>query len=77
LAQQPSIVPIPGITKLHRLEENIGAADVVLTPGNFGTIAALAMVQATARRCNCSEWAVEPVTRVWPGFRATRKSVCC
>ena len=32
LAQKPWIVPIPGTTKLHRLEENIGAADVELTP---------------------------------------------
>ena len=32
LAQQPWIVPIPGTTKRHRLEENIGAADVELTP---------------------------------------------
>ena len=31
LAQQPWIVPIPGTTKLHRLEENIGAAAVELT----------------------------------------------
>ena len=31
LAQGPWIVPIPGTTKLHRLEENIGAADVELT----------------------------------------------
>lgn len=31
LAQQPWIVPIPGTTKLHRLEENIAAADVTLT----------------------------------------------
>ncbi|HEU4564118.1 MAG TPA: aldo/keto reductase [Gemmatimonadaceae bacterium] len=31
LAQQPWIVPIPGTTKLHRLEENIGAAGVELT----------------------------------------------
>ena len=31
LAQKPWIVPIPGTTKLHRLEENIGAADVHLT----------------------------------------------
>jgi aryl-alcohol dehydrogenase-like predicted oxidoreductase len=33
LAQKPWIVPIPGTTKLHRLEENIGAAAVELTPG--------------------------------------------
>ena len=32
LAQKPWIVPIPGTTKLHRLEENLGAADVELTP---------------------------------------------
>lgn len=31
LAQRPYIVPIPGTTKLHRLEENIGAADVQLS----------------------------------------------
>jgi len=31
LAQKPWIVPIPGTTKLHRLEENLGAAGVVLT----------------------------------------------
>jgi aryl-alcohol dehydrogenase-like predicted oxidoreductase len=32
LAQKPWIVPIPGTTKVHRLEENIGAAAVELTP---------------------------------------------
>ena len=31
LAQKPWIVPIPGTTKLHRVEENIGAAAVELT----------------------------------------------
>jgi aryl-alcohol dehydrogenase-like predicted oxidoreductase len=31
LAQRPYIVPIPGTTKLHRLDENIAAADVKLT----------------------------------------------
>ena len=31
LAQKPWIVPIPGTTKLHRLEENVGAANVTLT----------------------------------------------
>jgi aryl-alcohol dehydrogenase-like predicted oxidoreductase len=35
LAQKPWIVPIPGTTKLHRLEENIGAAAVELTPGDI------------------------------------------
>jgi aryl-alcohol dehydrogenase-like predicted oxidoreductase len=32
LAQKPWMVPIPGTTKLHRLEENLGAANVMLTP---------------------------------------------
>lgn len=32
LAKAPWIVPIPGTTKLHRLEENLGAADVTLSP---------------------------------------------
>jgi len=31
LAQKPWIVPIPGTTKLHRLEENVGAAGIELT----------------------------------------------
>ena len=35
LAQKPWIVPIPGTTKLHRLEENLGASDLTLTPGDL------------------------------------------
>ena len=38
LAQKPWIVPIPGTTKLHRLEENIAAADVELTPDDLREI---------------------------------------
>jgi aryl-alcohol dehydrogenase-like predicted oxidoreductase len=38
LAQKPWIVPIPGTTKLHRLEENIGAVSVELTPGDLRDI---------------------------------------
>jgi aryl-alcohol dehydrogenase-like predicted oxidoreductase len=38
LAQKPWIVPIPGTTKLHRLEENIGAAAIDLTPEELRTI---------------------------------------
>jgi aryl-alcohol dehydrogenase-like predicted oxidoreductase len=38
LAQKPWIVPIPGTTKLHRLEENIGAAEVELTPDDLREI---------------------------------------
>jgi len=38
LAQKPWIVPIPGTTKLHRLEENIGAAAVELSSEDLRTI---------------------------------------
>jgi len=38
LAQKPWIVPIPGSRKLHRLEENIGAADIELTAGDLSEI---------------------------------------
>jgi aryl-alcohol dehydrogenase-like predicted oxidoreductase len=38
LAQKPWIVPIPGTTKLHRLEENLGAAAVQLTPEDLREI---------------------------------------
>jgi len=38
LAQKPWIVPIPGTTKLHRLEENIGAANVHLTADDLRQI---------------------------------------
>ncbi len=38
LAQQPWIVPIPGTTKLHRLEENIGAAAIELTSDDLREI---------------------------------------
>jgi len=38
LAQKPWIVPIPGTTKLNRLEENIGAAGITLTSGELNGI---------------------------------------
>jgi len=38
LAQKPWIVPIPGTTKLHRLDENIGAVSVELTPDDLRQI---------------------------------------
>ncbi|MDQ2148719.1 aldo/keto reductase [Alcaligenaceae bacterium A4P071] len=40
LAQKPWIVPIPGTTKLHRLDENVGAADVLLTADDLSEIRA-------------------------------------
>jgi aryl-alcohol dehydrogenase-like predicted oxidoreductase len=48
LAQKPWIVPIPGTTKMHRLEENIAAADIKLTASdldNIETAAASVTVQ--------------------------------
>ena len=42
LAQRPWIVPIPGTTKLHRLEENLGAVEVELTPDDLREIDAAA-----------------------------------
>ncbi|MBK5541217.1 aldo/keto reductase [Pseudomonas sp. TH05] len=39
LAQKPWIAPIPGTTRLHRLEENTGAADLLLTPPDLAAIA--------------------------------------
>ena len=38
LAQKPWIVPIPGTTKLNRLEENIGATSIQLTPEDLREI---------------------------------------
>ena len=51
LAQRPWIVPIPGTTKLHRLEENLGGADVVLSAADMRLIEeALASVQIEGDR---------------------------
>ncbi len=46
LAQQPWIVPIPGTSKLHRLEENLGATAITLSASDLSELdAAAAMVQ--------------------------------
>jgi aryl-alcohol dehydrogenase-like predicted oxidoreductase len=51
LAQKPWIVPIPGTTKLHRLEENIGAATIALTTGDLQRISeALTHIQVQGDR---------------------------
>jgi|SRR5579862_3210567 len=51
LAQQPWIAPIPGTTKLQRLEENIGAADISLSPDDLREIdAVLARVEIQGDR---------------------------
>jgi aryl-alcohol dehydrogenase-like predicted oxidoreductase len=51
LAQKPWIVPIPGTTKLHRLEENLGAIKIDLSPGDLLDIdGALAQVELLDER---------------------------
>ena len=51
LAQKPWIVPIPGTTKLHRLEENIGAAAIELSAGDLAEIEnAAAKIQVEGAR---------------------------
>ena len=51
LAQKPWIVPIPGTTKLHRLDENLGAAAVELSKGDLGEIeGALAGIEVQGAR---------------------------
>ncbi|WP_295570216.1 aldo/keto reductase [Stenotrophomonas maltophilia] len=53
LAQAPWIVPIPGTTKIHRLEENLGAADLQLAPEELQRIAqALEEVSIVGERYN-------------------------
>ncbi len=53
LAQKPWIVPIPGTTKLHRLEENLGAVNVVLTSADLTQIeAAAASIEIYGNRYN-------------------------
>jgi aryl-alcohol dehydrogenase-like predicted oxidoreductase len=51
LAQKPWIVPIPGTTKLHRLEENLGATEIVLSDGDLKEINdALANIEVQGAR---------------------------
>ncbi|MCK7555822.1 aldo/keto reductase [Chitinophaga sedimenti] len=51
LAQQPFIVPIPGTSKLHRLQENIGAVNIVLSKDDLTEIhAALATIKISGER---------------------------
>ncbi len=62
LAQKPWIVPIPGTTKLHRLEENLGAVEVELTPEELRDIrAAAASIEVQGARLPAA--ALEMVNR--------------
>jgi len=51
LAQKPWIVPIPGTTKMHRMEENVGGADVDLSTQDLADIqTALAKIEIQGAR---------------------------
>jgi aryl-alcohol dehydrogenase-like predicted oxidoreductase len=62
LAQKPWIVPIPGTTKLHRLEENLGAVDVELTPDDLQEIEN-AVAQITVQGARYSEGSQRMIDR--------------
>lgn len=58
LAQKPWIVPIPGTTKLHRLDENLGAAAIILTEDDERRLAALLkQVQVVGNRYSAAHQA--------------------
>ncbi|MFI5137641.1 MAG: aldo/keto reductase [Sphingobacteriales bacterium] len=62
LAQKPWIVPIPGTTKLHRLEENLGAVEIQLSENELkGINAALSEIEVQGNRY--SEQAQKMVNR--------------
>lgn len=51
LAQKPFIAPIPGTTKLHRLQENVGGADVILSTSDLAEIEkSLAQIEIVGAR---------------------------
>jgi aryl-alcohol dehydrogenase-like predicted oxidoreductase len=62
LSQKPWIVPIPGTTKLHRLEENLVAADIELTPTDLGEIDQ-ALSQITIQGERYAAWMQQTVGR--------------
>jgi aryl-alcohol dehydrogenase-like predicted oxidoreductase len=62
LAQKPWIVPIPGTTKLHRLQENVAAASVELTEGDLRDIESAAS-QITVQGARYSETSQRMVDR--------------
>jgi aryl-alcohol dehydrogenase-like predicted oxidoreductase len=62
LAKKPWIVPIPGTTKLHRLEENLGAANVDLTPEDLRAIES-ASSNIGIEGARYPEWALQTTGR--------------
>ena len=62
LSRKPWIVPIPGTTKLHRLEENLGAVDLGLTPDDLREIEDAA-AQITVQGARYSDGAQRMIDR--------------
>jgi len=62
LAQKPWVVPIPGTTKLHRLEENITAADIELSDEELREIET-GLAQITPEGARYSESAQRMIDR--------------
>ncbi len=62
LAQKPWIVPIPGTTKLHRLQENVAAASIELTEGDLREIES-ATSEITVQGARYSEGAQRMINR--------------
>ncbi len=62
LAQKPWIVPIPGTTKQHRMEENLGGASIQLTPGDLQEIES-AMAQINLQGARLPEAALKMTGR--------------
>jgi len=68
LAQKPWIVPIPGTTKLHRLEENMGAAAIELTREDLRqleTATSKISVQGLVTPKNCRSWWAAEAEAAW------------
>lgn len=62
LTRKPWIVPIPGTTKLHRLEENLGAANLELSADELGRISE-AIERISIQGHRYPEWAEEMIDR--------------
>ncbi len=59
LAQKPWIVPIPGTTKLHRVEENVAAADLELTPHDLREIEDMELEAQGARYAEAQQRTID------------------
>src|SRR6185369_12301007 len=79
LAQKPWIVPIPGTRRLTRLDENLGSADLDLTPRTWTSSTAhqpACRYRATATQKPCNGWSTADFPRkrrLWPCRRTARK----